>query len=450
MQLCRRSLVTIGLLLLWAATLFGQASVRELTILHFNDLHAHLVPDADHLGGFAHIATLLKRERAAAKASLTLNAGDLVQGTPVSTLFQGVPVFEVANLLGIDVNCLGNHEFDYGWGKIPDFMKVAKYPTVSGNVVDASGKRLADQGYVVRDAGGMRVAVVGAMLETLADKTTLANLGPWHAAPIVKTLAPIVADAKQHADMVVVLGHLERSDIEAILNGLPDVAVVVAGHVHSGLPKLEVGGRIGVHPAGYGREVGRLRLRYDTATRRIVSHDWTRIPVDTGKYPADPEVQKVVQQWESKVAQIADVPIGRATRRMNQTELRALMERAMLDRIREKTQVDFAYTNLGGVRDILPQGQILTRNVWNIMPFDNRVVVVEVPADQLVTLMDPGRQDRVAERVRLDPKRTYRMVTTDFLSQSWADRGRKFRVSDQGVLLRDLLVDWIKQKKVVP
>jgi len=55
--------------------------VRELTILHLNDLHARLRPDADGLGGFAHLATLLQRERAIAGASLTLHAGDLVQGT---------------------------------------------------------------------------------------------------------------------------------------------------------------------------------------------------------------------------------------------------------------------------------------------------------------------------------------------------------------------------------
>ena len=42
------------------------------------------------------------------------------------------------------------------------------------------------------------------------------------------------------------------------------------------------------------------------------------------------------------------------------------------------------------------------------------------------------------------------MVTTDFLASSWADRGYKFRVTDQGVLLRDVLIDWIKQRKVIP
>ena len=99
--------------LLWASLVaLPQSPVRDLTILHVNDLHARLTPNADGLGGFAHVATLLRRERAAAPASITLHAGDLVQGTPVSTMFEGVPVYEIANRMGIDVNTLGNHEFD--------------------------------------------------------------------------------------------------------------------------------------------------------------------------------------------------------------------------------------------------------------------------------------------------------------------------------------------------
>src|SRR5262249_31723034 len=138
-------------------------TVRDITILHFNDLHARLTPDEGR-GGFAHLATLLKQERATAKNSITLNGGDLVQGTPVSTVFQGVPLYQIANSLKIDVSCLGNHEFDYGWIKVPEFIRQAKFPVVSANMLDAAGKRLLDPPYVTVTVGGIRIAVVGAMM----------------------------------------------------------------------------------------------------------------------------------------------------------------------------------------------------------------------------------------------------------------------------------------------
>src|SRR5487761_2298076 len=100
--------------------------VRPLTILHSNDLHAHLTPDDRGMGGFAYLATAVREERVRRTASLYLNAGDLVQGTPVSTLFRGLPIYQIANRLGFDVSTLGNHEFDYGWRRIEDFIHAAK------------------------------------------------------------------------------------------------------------------------------------------------------------------------------------------------------------------------------------------------------------------------------------------------------------------------------------
>ena len=423
-----------------------QSTVHELTILHFNDVHDRLLPDADGIGGVAHLATLLHRERAAARASLTLSAGDLVQGTPVSTVFQGVPDYEIANSLGIDVNCLGNHEFDYGWQKIGDYLQAASFPTVNANMVDASGNRMLNPPYVIREAGGLRVAVIGALLENLADHTTLSNLGPYHAEPNVEILRPIVAEAKAHADMVVVLGHLEKPEGEAILRGLPDVSVVAIGHEHTPWSPVEVDGRLLIHAAGYGREVGRLVMSYDSATRRITSHQWTAIAVDDSLYPADPVVEAQVQKWEGKVSAQVDVPIGRSAKPLSRREIQELMERAMNDRFPS----DFSFTNRGGVRDTLPEGQLLARHIWNVMPFDNRVVIAEIPGDRLITLDDPTHTEKVAGAARIDPQRTYRVVTTDFLTSSWADRGDKFRVMDQGVLLRDVLIDWIKKRNAIP
>ena len=444
-MILRRRIFLVSALLLLAGC--RQSTVHELTILHFNDFHDRLLPDPDGIGGVAHLATLLKRERAAAHASLTLSAGDIVQGSPVSTVFQGVPDYEIANNLGIDVNCLGNHEFDYGWHRIGDFMQLAAFPTVNANMVDASGNRMLNPPYVIREAGGMRIAVVGALLEKLVDHTTLENLGPYHSAPNVETLRPIVADAKQHADMVIVLGHLEKAEGEAILRGIPDVSVVVIGHEHTPWKEpVEMDGRLLIHAAGYGRQVGRLVMQYDTATRRITSHEWTGLSVDDREYPADPVVEAQIEKWEGKVSALVDVPIGQSAKPLSRPEVQELMERAMNDRFPS----DFSFTNLGGVRDSFPGGQLLARHVWNAMPFDNRVVIAEIPGDKLMALDDPTHAEKVAGTAKVDPARTYRVVTTDFLTSSWADRGYKFRVTDQGVLLRDVLIDWIKQRKLIP
>ena len=191
-----------------------------------------------------------------------------------------MPDYEIANNLGIDVNCLGNHEFDYGWRKIRDFMQIANFPTVSANTVDASGNRMLNPPYVIRDVGGMRVAVIGVLLERLLDHTTTGQAGPLSCRADVETLRPIVADAKQHADMVIVLGHIEKAEAESILRDLPDVSVVVIGHEHTPWKEpIEIDGRFVIHAEGYGRQVGRLVLQL---RHRDPAHRFTRMDRDCG------------------------------------------------------------------------------------------------------------------------------------------------------------------------
>src|SRR5258708_18182981 len=104
----RRRLVSLLLCLTPLA-----AQIKPLTILHSNDLHAHLLPDDRDNGGFARLATEVRRQKAQCAACLYLNAGDMVQGTPVSTLFHGPPLYRITNLLGLDASRLGDHEFNY-------------------------------------------------------------------------------------------------------------------------------------------------------------------------------------------------------------------------------------------------------------------------------------------------------------------------------------------------
>jgi len=416
--------------------------VRELTILHLNDLHARLLPDADGLGGFAHLATLLQRERVTAGASITLHAGDLVQGTPVSTLFEGVPAFELANFLGLDANCLGNHEFDYGWEKIGAFMDVARFPTIATNVVNASGQRLLPEAYLLRESGGLRVAIIGALMESVGP------WGPWRAAPIVQTLRPIVADARGRADVIVVLGHLVRAEIEAILRELPDVAVIVAGHNHRGLEEpLVIDGRIAVHAQGYGREVGRLRLRYDTRANRVASHEWTRIAVDSTVYPADSDTKAAVDRWESKVSALVDVPVGRASRRMLRDELREQIQRVLLDRY----SADVAFISRGEIRDVLPEGELLARHLWNVSPYEDRVVTLDISGERLLQVLNAQQPPALAAGIT--PIRTdqrYRVATIDFFGRDWIGGFPDARMADENLLLRDLFIGWVRDRGVVP
>jgi 2',3'-cyclic-nucleotide 2'-phosphodiesterase (5'-nucleotidase family) len=432
------------LLLLVAISAYAQQpATRALTILHTNDLHARLLPDDRNRGGFAQYATVIRRETAGCRSCIVMNAGDLVQGTPVSTIFRGVPVYEIANKLGITVSTLGNHEFDYGWQMIPKFFQIAKFPTVSANVVDDSGKLLAPRPYLITKVNGIRVAVIGAVMGNLVS-TFLAPgaAGQWNTLPVVETVQKYVNEIGDRADLIVVLGHILPEEMQALLHKVPKVAVVIKGHNHAGMEKPEVvDGRIGVEGRAYGVELGRLELQVDVAHKSVTSFEWKKIPVDAGTVKAAPDVKKMVAKWEAKVSKIVDVPIGESKREYAAADLKLLMERAMA----EEMHADFSYMNRGGVRDRLPKGKILARAVWNIMPFDNKMVIGKFKGSQLSPAITRGRT--------VEPDREYIVTMSDFSAGNESERKlmgiTELQFETKDVLLRDLLINWIKKKGIL-
>jgi 2',3'-cyclic-nucleotide 2'-phosphodiesterase (5'-nucleotidase family) len=429
-------------LLLFALAIRAQ-DVRPLTILHSNDLHAHLLPDDRGMGGFAYLATAVREERAKSTASLYLNAGDLVQGTPVSTLFKGLPIYQIANRLGFDVSTLGNHEFDYGWRRIQDFVKAATFPVVSANVVNDQGALLAGKPYVTKTAGGIRVAVIGVLLgDLVGNLATPEKVGPWHVLPAVDTVRKYAAEVRDKSDLIVVLGHMHDQEADDILKQIPEVSIAIVGHAHKAYAKLHnVEGRVGALVTSYGVELGRLDLQVDMTAHKLKSAEWKIIPVDSKKLTPDPLVAKDVARWEKKVSKIVDIPIGEAAHRFEKRDLQVLIERAMC----EQTGSDLAWINLGNVRDVIPQGKVMARAIWNILPFDNAVVIGKFKGSQL--------PPKVKEGHTIDPDKEYSLATTDFTaaSQASADQlgvsGLNFPKID--AMQREMVIDWIKKKKVI-
>jgi 5'-nucleotidase/UDP-sugar diphosphatase len=143
------------------------AEIRTLTILHTNDLHSRLSPLDNHHGGFAFLAAAIRHEREGCTDCILLNAGDLAQGSPVSTIYKGVPVFAIANMFGFDAATLGNHDFDYGWQQARAFVDMSKYATVSSNVVDSKGQLLTPKPWVILKVNGLHIGIIGAMTDDL-------------------------------------------------------------------------------------------------------------------------------------------------------------------------------------------------------------------------------------------------------------------------------------------
>jgi 2',3'-cyclic-nucleotide 2'-phosphodiesterase (5'-nucleotidase family) len=401
-----------------------------------------MMPLENHQGGFAYLAAAIRRERNGCKDCILLNAGDVVQGSPVSTIFHGLPIFEVANLLGYDAGTLGNHDFDYGWMQARKFMEVANYPIVSSNVVGTEGQLFAAKPYIIVNVNGLRVAVIGAMTDELKTLSVPSIMQQWHTTPVLETARKYAAELKSQSDLIILLGHITPREELKFLADATEIPILVTGHAHNGLPQpLMQDGRILVRVKGYAEELGRLELKVDTKKKAPVSYTWRHIPIDSATITPAPDVAAAVKHWEDEVSARVDRPLAVSARAFDKREVKGLIEQAM----RTQTGADFAFLNAGGVRDIIPKGQLLVRNIWDIMPFDNRVVVGKFKGRDLPTVVLGGRQ--------VEAGRDYTLAVTDFTAANQASaenlRTTGLQFPHDAGLLRDVLLDWFRKKKLI-
>lgn len=423
------------------AALQLTAEIRTLTILHTNDLHSRLSPLDNHHGGFAYLASVIRHEREGCIDCILLNAGDLAQGSPVSTIYKGLPIFEIANLFGYDAATLGNHDFDYGWQQARNFVETAKYPIVSSNIVDSKNHLLTPKPWVILNVNGLRVGVIGAMTSDLHTLTFPAFLGDYHTEPPVETARKYAAEIRSQCDLIVVVGHITGEEERAFLNE-PGTPVIISGHIHSGLEQaMTQGDHVLVRAKSYGEELGRLELKVDTEKKAPVSWTWKKILVDSDTVVPAADVAVQVKDWETKVAAVVDKPLAVSNRQLAKAELKKLLEQAMMD----ATGADFAFMNAGGVRDILPKGQLLLRHVWNIMPFDNMVVYGTFKGRDLPAVVTAGHQ--------IDPNKDYKLAVSDFTAANQETgenlRAKGLEFPGSAGLLRDALADLIRKRKVI-
>jgi len=101
--------------------------------------------------------------------------------------------------------------------------------------------------------------------------------------------------------------------------------------------------------------------------------------------------------------------------------------------------------NAGGVRDRLPEGQLLARHVWNIMPFDNLVVTGRFKGSALPAVVTSGRT--------IDPDKGYTLAVSDFTAANMSASGQLGTTGlvfgKDGPLLRDVIIDWVRKQKVL-
>lgn len=478
------------------------AQEKKLNILYTNDLHAHfephIVPWVDKtrkVGGFANIAALVKREKAANPNTVYFDAGDWFAGPYVSSLTKGEAVIDAMNYLGLDAAAVGNHEFDYGWENALEQFQKAKFPLLNGNIFLKSTDKLHwNKPYIIKNVNGIRLGIIGLHQKFAFYDTVSAEMITGVEARDEKVyLRKYIEELKPKTDLIVLLIHIgipgtqsstgERDvprnhehDIE-LAKAVPGVDLMITGHPHSGLSEpINAGGTLIVSTDAYTIELGKLEIVYDKTIDKITSYKNALNYLFDDEVPDDPQMVSVINKWKEKLntitgEKVTKIPVALTRSYGEESTMGDMVADAMLNSYPE---YDFAITNSGGLRQDIDAGDVTVGELISAFPFPNTIVQLEMKGSDLRQIFEHGagltngilqvskgvemaydESKPVGKRVTeikikgapLDDNKTYKVLTSNFL----ADGGDGFLVfkktlsyKNTGVQILDAMVKYLK------
>jgi 5'-nucleotidase len=386
-------------------TAFPQAKrrpVTRITLLQVNDVYQTAALDDGKNAGLARVATLRKKVLAENPNTLFLLAGDTISPSVASTIFKGQQMIAAWNAVGLDYACLGNHEFDFGPDVLIERMKESKFGWLGSNVIDRRTNRPFNgmPRYVIRKVGGIKVGLLGLLTTDTATSSKPGN-GIRFVDPIVMARVLVKQMRAKGAKLIIAVTHLAMSEDKRLAaTGLADV--IIGGHEHEMLQSLA--GRTPIFKWGQDAHLlGRIDLNVDVRSGKLVSMDWTGIPV-TSTIPDDPVAAAVIKEYEDKVSAELDKPVGRTSVELDATSLGNRNKETNLgnfiaDAFKQATGADVGLLNGGSVRvnKVFAVGALSKRDTLAILPFENPVVKVEVTGAVLRAALENGVSQVVEE-----------------------------------------------------
>jgi 5'-nucleotidase len=400
---------------------------RRLMVVGINDTHGALLSipppkwissvTKSDIGGADWFAGYVNAIRADLKAKggevVLLDAGDEFQGTLISNEFRGKSVTDVYNAVGVTAAAIGNHEFDFGLPVLRERMAQAKYPILAANIFLKQTHARPDwiKPSVLLNVGGIKVGIIGIITtETplIVNPVLIADFEFPPGGPI----AAAEADALRAQGATVVLlaahaGPLEDNEIQHIAEAVKGkVDAIVSGHHH--VPYAEIVAGIPIVQSGLKlQNFSTIELTLDATNHvrqfavndgalpkqgrpQTILHTYNGAPAQWRGHDVQPDgrVTAILRDYDVQVKKLREMRIGETSVELRKGGKDDLLANLTADAMRSGAggglKAQFAFQNSGGLRiSEIPAGPITFGQIFDLVPFDNQQVVVQLPADQI-------------------------------------------------------------------
>jgi S-sulfosulfanyl-L-cysteine sulfohydrolase len=279
------------------------------------------------VGGFAHLATLVKRLKATRPGALLLDGGDTWQGSATALWTQGQDMVEAAKLLGVDV-MTGHWEFTHGMARVKEIVDTefkGRINFIAQNIKTNDFGDAVFPPYLTREINGVPVAIIGQAFPYTPIANPRYMVADWEFGIQEANLQKIVDEVRAKGAQVVVLLSHNGMDVDLKLaSRISGLHAILGGHTHDGVPLAvpvaNPGGKTYVTNAGSnGKFLG--VMDFDVKASKVSAFRYRLLPVFSNLLKPDADMQALISRvrapFEAQLAEKLAVTDGLLYRRGN-------------------------------------------------------------------------------------------------------------------------------------
>jgi sulfur-oxidizing protein SoxB len=324
------------------------------------------------VGGFAHLATLVKRMKASRPGALLLDGGDTWHGSGTALWTNGQDMVDACKLLGVDV-MTGHWEFTLGMQRVKEIVEKdfkGKVDFVAQNIKTNDFGDPVFEPYVIREMNGVRCAIIGQAFPYTPIANPRYMVAEWEFGIQEENLQKVVDEARANgpkggAQVVVVLSHNGMDVDLKMASRVTGIDAILGGHTHDGMPVASVvsnkSGKTLVTNAGSNSKFLGV-LDFDVKGGKVSDYRYRLLPVFANMLPADKDMDALINRvrapYEARLSERLAVTEGTLYRRGN---FNGTGDQLLLDALMDVQGAQIAFSP--GFRwgtSLLP-GQAITR-----------------------------------------------------------------------------------------
>ncbi|MDO9283833.1 MAG: thiosulfohydrolase SoxB [Aquabacterium sp.] len=344
----------------------GTAQAHAFTYLDFEQAARRY----GKVGGFAHLATLVKQLKASRPGALLLDGGDTWQGSATALWTNAQDMVDACKLLGVDV-MTGHWEFTYGMERVKEIVEKdfkGQVDFVAQNVKTTDFGDPVFPPYVIRTINGVPVAIIGQAFPYTPIANPRYMVADWSFGIQDENLQKMVDEARgKGAQVVVVLSHNGMDVDLKMASRVRGIDAIFGGHTHDGvpvaIPVTNAGGKTLVTNAGSNSKFLGV-MDFEVKGGKVTDFRYKLLPIFANQLKADPAmdalITKVRAPYEAKLAEKLAVTDGLLYRRGN---FNGSWDQLLCDALIDVQGADLAFSPGFRWGTTLLPGDVITREL---------------------------------------------------------------------------------------